>query len=67
MIPSNARREPHAHRVSEWDRRDPGYHGPLSREDIGSLIRVLPAAIIGLIGLWAFCALVLASVPGPGQ
>ncbi len=54
-------------REYEWMRADPGYdqHRPLSRDDIGSLIRMIPAAIVVVAGALAFMALLIALVPAP--
>lgn len=65
-IPSNARYRMHATpmRIREPN-PDPGYdHRPLERADWGELVRMIPAAVVLVAGLWAFCALLAALVPG---
>lgn len=52
----------------EWDRRDPSYDiRPLGRDDLGTLILMVPAAIVVIAALLAFCGLLIALVPGPTQ
>lgn len=64
-IPSNAVYRQHAYQVVREPNPDPGYdHRPLERADWGELVRMIPAAVVLVAGLWAFCALLAALVPG---
>lgn len=53
------------HEWSEPIRRDPGYDAPrpLSRGDLRELVRMIPAAVVVVAGLWMFLALLIALVP----
>lgn len=52
----------------EWDRTDPMYDvRPVGRDDLGTLILMIPAAIVVIAAMLAFCGLLIALVPGPTQ
>ena len=39
--------------------------GAVTRQDWTDMVRMMPAALLVLLALWAFCVLLFAMVPGP--
>lgn len=38
----------------------------MDKQDVRDMVRMIPAALLFLVGFWAFLGLLYAIVPGPG-